>query len=369
MSFTLAPHSQHWRAQFASIRDVLQAQLDGIEGVSIEHVGSTAVAGLSAPAAMDVCIFAAHENIKSVHEALLQIATRDAQDQPFRDCIVFKALNETPPYVIYLCVHASLPARAHLAIRDTLRSDTDVRAEYNEGKTAAANHAPDVETYRTSKTALLQPLLIASCQFSNTELATLFAASAGSRWAGLDTARLTLREYVASDVEAVFALESHAENARFQDWGPWTRRRARQAVLGGIRESFDSGRATVELAVVHEGALVGRVGARVRRSGGAEGEEGGAAGRAHGDLWFSFVPAAQGKGLATEAVRAFVDGLVTRGGYGEGLEMEIECDPRNTRSWKLAERLGFERVRLTERAYESKGEWVGSLVYARKYGV
>ncbi len=44
----------------------------------------------------------------------------------------------------------------------------------------------------------------------------------------------------------------------------------------------------------------------------------------------------------------------------------VECDPRNEPSWRLAERLGFERQSLTERAFECKGEWVGSLVYRRE---
>jgi RimJ/RimL family protein N-acetyltransferase len=49
----------------------------------------------------------------------------------------------------------------------------------------------------------------------------------------------------------------------------------------------------------------------------------------------------------------------------KSIELEIECDPRNTGSWKLAERLGFSKHSLTERAWESKGEWVDSLVYRK----
>jgi RimJ/RimL family protein N-acetyltransferase len=51
------------------------------------------------------------------------------------------------------------------------------------------------------------------------------------------------------------------------------------------------------------------------------------------------------------------------------MELEIECDPRNTGSWKLAERLGFEKHSLTKNVQEIKGEWVDSLVYRKTVGI
>lgn len=106
----------------------------------------------------------------------------------------------------------------------------------------------------------------------------------------------------------------------------------------------------VELAVVHEGEFVGRVGGCVRDF------EGGMAGEKRCvDVWYSFLPSAQGKGLATEAVRAFLLALKARyAGHG-GLYAEIECDPRNVASAGVARRLGFVQTSFTERAWECKG--------------
>jgi len=87
-------------------------------------------------------------------------------------------------------------------------------------------------------------------------------------------------------------------------------------------------------------------------------------GSVHFNMWFSFLPSVQGKGYATEAMEAFIEELI-RSRDGGDVEFEIECDPRNVGSWKLAERLGFEKHGLVERAYESKGEWVDSLVYRK----
>jgi RimJ/RimL family protein N-acetyltransferase len=85
------------------------------------------------------------------------------------------------------------------------------------------------------------------------------------------------------------------------------------------------------------------------------------------ELWFSLLPALQRKGLATEAVEAFVREVVRRereGGEVE-MELEIECDPRNTGSRRLAERLGFRKESEVEEAFECKGEMVGSVVYRK----
>jgi RimJ/RimL family protein N-acetyltransferase len=75
------------------------------------------------------------------------------------------------------------------------------------------------------------------------------------------------------------------------------------------------------------------------------------------NVWFAFYPSAQGNGYATEAVRALIGSMTIE------IPLEIECDPRNTGSWKLAERLGFHKTHCEENSFECKGEWVGSVVY------
>lgn len=161
------------------------------------------------------------------------------------------------------------------------------------------------------------------------------------------TERLTLREFTTEDVDALYALESLPEVVRFQEYPPRTPEQAREVVEAILSGQTEWPRRHLELAVVREGEFVGRIGAWA--------EDGAAA------LWYAFMPHAQGRGLATEAMRAFLP-LVAAG------RLTIECDPRNVPSWRLAERLGFVRESLTERAFEMKGEWVGSVVYALDSG-
>lgn len=159
----------------------------------------------------------------------------------------------------------------------------------------------------------------------------------------VQTDRLTLREFSTSDIPSVYALESLPEVVRYQTWPPRTLAEASSVVHEIIAKRLESPRQHVELAVeLHDGAFLGLVGAWI--NGGK------------GSLWFAFMPETWGRGYATEAMRAFVPLL-------GNVRLEIECDPRNTGSWKLAERLGFVREPLTERAEEVKGEWVDTVVY------
>lgn len=163
----------------------------------------------------------------------------------------------------------------------------------------------------------------------------------------LTTDRLVLREFMRDDAESFHALESIPEVVRYQTYPPRSRAQAGEVVDEIVRAQAETPRRHVELAILCQGAFMGRVGAWI--------EEGAAA------LWYALMPTARGKGYATEAVRALMATLDVE-------RFTIECDPRNVASWRLAERLGFVRESHVEVAFESKGEWVGSMVYVKAAG-
>jgi RimJ/RimL family protein N-acetyltransferase len=369
----MEPYNADWPKQFAQIPADLAAQLRGFKDVKIAHIGSTAVLNLSARPVIDILVTAPSLDIDDVTTTLAESGVYDHQDDPRHPNYSFLVARSAPiSHAIYLCPNNSLLARAHLAIRDTLRSDSELQAYYTDPKNRASEATNEgvFQACRDVQTSIQQHILIASQQFSTQELAALFLSDESSRWAAISTERLVLREYEVEDVKGMYLLESNPSNARYQSWHPWNYLEARQNVLRGILRGFEKDRAVVELAVVHEGSFVGRIGANVQRSvspcTGDNEEMRRWRPAKHADLWYSFLPSAQGKGLATEAMRAFVDELVKRNKEeGEFLELEIECDPRNVGSWKMAERLGLEKETLTERAWECKGEWVDSLVYRK----
>jgi RimJ/RimL family protein N-acetyltransferase len=211
------------------------------------------------------------------------------------------------------------------------------------------------------------PAIIAATNKS--EKTAIRTSQTNTRIDPLKTTRLLLREFDMADVSAFHALESQEEVVRYQDYSARTNSEVLELIRTAIQESFKVPRRVYELAVEHNGEFIGRVGASLEHR---EPEKCSAVVKEDKEsvkvevpdvtnvhLWFSFLPSSQGKGLATEAMQAFMPLL------GTSIRLEIECDPRNFGSWKLAERLGFERISLTEKVYETKGEWVDSLVYRK----
>lgn len=67
------------------------------------------------------------------------------------------------PRHVYACVEGCLALRNHLAVRDVLRKDPLLRAEYAAGKEALAGRdLVSAEEYVAGKTAVLQQVLKAS---------------------------------------------------------------------------------------------------------------------------------------------------------------------------------------------------------------
>lgn len=362
MSVVVSQYDPNWPLQFQQIKSELELHLQGVPYISIEHVGSTSVPGLAAKPIIDIDVIAAPENVQFVVDALIAIAKFDYLGElGIADRHVFKDPNQSPPRNLYVCVDGAAQTRNHLGIRNTLRSNPELRDEYARVKLELAAKGTNIIDYIEAKGFIIQKILRSSGMLTGEELAAIEKANIkGEKWGAIKTERLLLREFVAKDVEDYYTLESNEENARYQDWPPRTKEQARQLVLANIQNLCVVPRTNWELAIEDAGHMVGRVGAALTQVD----VDGQVQPVSQFNLWFSFLPSVQGKGFATEAMTVFIDELVKRQN-GATVELEIECDPRNTGSWKLAERLGFEKHSLTERAWESKGEWVDSLVYRK----
>lgn len=167
------------------------------------------------------------------------------------------------------------------------------------------------------------------------------------------TARLRLRPFEAGDFEAVYAMESHPEVARYLYWEPRTRDEARAALDRRVRmTSLEGDPAALRLAVIlrDSGQLIGdfSLGVRSRRD-------------RQGEIGFMFHPAHHGRGYATEAGLA----VLALGFDAYDLHrIAGSCDARNTASARLMERLGM-RLEGTLRETEFvKGTWCDERIYA-----
>jgi RimJ/RimL family protein N-acetyltransferase len=169
----------------------------------------------------------------------------------------------------------------------------------------------------------------------------------------LETARLTLRPFLAGDLQDLFAVQSRPEVARFLYWEARDLGQVRQVLDAKLQESAlreEGDRLSLAVVWREVGAVVGEVMLRWLSREHRQGEVG-----------FVFHPGYQGRGLATEAAEVMLE----LGFAGLGLHRVIgRCDARNLPSARLMERLGMRREAHFVHNEIFKGAWGDELVYA-----
>ena len=164
------------------------------------------------------------------------------------------------------------------------------------------------------------------------------------------TDRLLLRPFQESDAPTLYAYRSDPEVARYQGWPvPPTV----QAAIVAVREMAAADPAEpgwFQYAVerVSDRQHIGDVGVRLH------------ANRLQADIGFTFARQHQGRGYATEAVRAVLDQLFR---VQRLHRVSAECDARNVSSARLLERVGFRCEGLRPAYTWSRGEWTDDLLY------
>lgn len=151
----VVPYSAQWPQVFADIRTELQSVFVPTP-VRMEHIGSTAVAGLSAKPVIDVLLGA--QSLGDVEAKIPMLESRGygyvskyERELPQRRYFV-RALPGTLRVHLHAVVLASTLWREHLAFRDALRSDASLREAYQALKLAlAAQHAADKSAYTEAK--------------------------------------------------------------------------------------------------------------------------------------------------------------------------------------------------------------------------
>ncbi|HEY3336067.1 MAG TPA: GNAT family protein [Candidatus Limnocylindrales bacterium] len=167
------------------------------------------------------------------------------------------------------------------------------------------------------------------------------------------TERLVLRRFTPGDAARFAAYRSDPMVARYQSWdAPYPLERA-EAFVGWLagRHPDEPGE-WFQLAIAERSVpdvLVGDCGFRSRPDD-----------PAIVDVGFTLAPAAQGRGLATEAI-----GELLRYLFEERVKHKVcaDCDTRNQGSWRLLERLGFEREGTLRESYREGQEWADEYLY------
>jgi len=166
----------------------------------------------------------------------------------------------------------------------------------------------------------------------------------------LRTDRLVLRPFAEGDLEAVHAIYSNPDVARYLYHEPRTLDECRELLQRKIAgASLDAEGQWLSAAVTRNSELVGDVVLHWVSEQHKTAEVG-----------FSFDPRHQGQGYATEGARAIVSWA-----FAEGFHRVIgRLEARNAPSARVLEKLGMRlEAHLVENEWV-KGEWQSELVYA-----
>ena len=152
-------YDERWPESFGQLRDRYRELLGGVEVAAIEHVGSTSVPGLAAKPVIDVDIVVEREHLATTLDALADAGFELRGDLGIEDRHAVVDHSEAIPTNTYVVVAGSLALRNHLAVRDLLRADAELRGEYGALKRRLASSTDDIDIYVEAKTPLLLRLL------------------------------------------------------------------------------------------------------------------------------------------------------------------------------------------------------------------
>jgi 16S rRNA processing protein RimM len=138
------------------------ARIDRTLGESdsgIEHIGSTAVPGLEARPIVDLLVTRrGRDGIEEIQRPLARLGYQHLPGVEYGpDHELFVAPAARPRrFHVHVCVAGSDSERRHLAFRDRLRADAELRREYDEVRRhLAAEHADDPPAYEAGKAAFI----------------------------------------------------------------------------------------------------------------------------------------------------------------------------------------------------------------------
>ncbi len=155
------PYNKKWKHDFAIIKNELETVIGELV-VSIEHIGSTSVEGLSAKPIIDIDVVikdysvfddvvAGLAEIGYVHEGNLGIRDREA--------FAYSGRGHLREHHLYVCPENSEELCRHITFRDFLRKNPNAVEQYSKVKEEAASLFPeDINKYMEYKSSCIEEL-------------------------------------------------------------------------------------------------------------------------------------------------------------------------------------------------------------------
>jgi len=160
----LVPYSAAWPEQFASEARAVQAILEPWLAGEIEHIGSTAVPGLSAKPVID--IMAPVRDLSEALPAIEALAALDYVYFPYKREEMHWFCKPSPAHRthhLHLVPVGGVLWQRRLVFRDALRRAPELAAEYAKLKARlAVAHSRDREAYTEGKAPFIEAVLTAA---------------------------------------------------------------------------------------------------------------------------------------------------------------------------------------------------------------
>jgi RimJ/RimL family protein N-acetyltransferase len=166
------------------------------------------------------------------------------------------------------------------------------------------------------------------------------------------TERLLLRDLKEADWHSIHYYASDPEVVRYMNWGPNTQEETKAFIQRALAGQNEKPRRNYTLAIVarNENTLIGGCSIYVSNPENREGWIG-----------YCFNRLFWGQGYATETAKALVDFGFNRLSLHR---IFATCDPANTASAHVLEKVGMKREGRIRENMWTKGKWRDSLLYA-----
>ena len=147
---TVVPYDSSWEFQFEKIKLEIEDAIGDII-VSVEHIGSTSVVGLSAKPCIDIDIVIKDYTVfREVADRLKAIGYLHEGDLGIKDREAFKYSDKShlAKHHLYVCPENSGELKRHIAFRNYLMEDPEAVRKYSALKEEGARLFPcDIDKY------------------------------------------------------------------------------------------------------------------------------------------------------------------------------------------------------------------------------
>ena len=154
------PYDTDWAKDFEAIQAEVSAAL-GNTALSVEHVGSTSVKGLSAKPIIDLDIVVKNGDVPKAIELLAKIGYIHEGNLGIegREAFHYNGKEHLRQHHVYVCPENSPELKRHIAFRDYLRSHPEAVREYSCIKEEAAALYPyDIDRYIKHKSPVIEKI-------------------------------------------------------------------------------------------------------------------------------------------------------------------------------------------------------------------